>query len=140
VSVSFFVPGIPKPGGSKRAFIPKGWKRAIITEDCKGNKDWRASVAQVASEHIYAPFLKDLKVEFTFYMPRPKSHYNAKGFIKGSFLSTPHTKKPDLTKLIRASEDAMTGIVWHDDSQIIEFPRARKLYAMGKVGMEVTIE
>jgi Holliday junction resolvase RusA-like endonuclease len=29
------------------------------------------------------------------------------------------TVKPDLTKLLRAVEDALTGVVWRDDSQII---------------------
>jgi Holliday junction resolvase RusA-like endonuclease len=30
------------------------------------------------------------------------------------------TSRPDLLKHIRALEDALTGVVWRDDSQIIE--------------------
>ncbi|MDI9559696.1 MAG: RusA family crossover junction endodeoxyribonuclease, partial [Pseudomonadota bacterium] len=38
-----------------------------------------------------------------------------------------HTKKPDLDNLLKALKDAMTGIVWHDDAQIVSLS-ARKDY------------
>ena len=32
----------------------------------------------------------------------------------------PHpTTKPDATKLVRAVEDALTGVIWRDDSQVV---------------------
>jgi Holliday junction resolvase RusA-like endonuclease len=54
-----------------------------------------------------------------FRMPRPKAHYKASGEIKADAPWFPIVR-PDLTKLLRSTEDAMTGIVWHDDSQIVE--------------------
>jgi len=38
-----------------------------------------------------------------------------------------HTKRPDLSNLIKSIEDAFNGIIWKDDSQIIEI-HARKIF------------
>jgi Holliday junction resolvase RusA-like endonuclease len=45
----------------------------------------------------------------------------------------PKTKasKPDLTKLIRSTEDALTGIAWNDDASVVH-QVARKLYCDNK--------
>ena len=48
MTVSFLVPGIPQPGGSKRAFAfrrANGKLGVRVTDDAKGNKPWRAVVA-----------------------------------------------------------------------------------------------
>ena len=50
-------------------------------------------------------------------MPRPKSHFRANGLLKPT-APLYHTSKPDLTKLMRSTEDALTGICWTDDSSI----------------------
>jgi hypothetical protein len=53
------------------------------------------------------------------YLPRPKS-------LKRTI--TAHLKKPDLDKLTRAVKDALTLVVWQDDSQVVQMT-ARKAYA-----------
>ena len=71
-----------------------------------------------------------LVVEMMFYLSRPKSHYGTGRNHRKVKPSAPryHTKKPDLTKIIRSTEDALTGIVWRDDSQIVARDSG-KLYA-----------
>jgi Holliday junction resolvase RusA-like endonuclease len=49
-----------------------------------------------------------------------------------------HTTKPDTTKLLRATEDALRGIAWADDNQVCE-QHAFKLYGM-RPGVHVFIE
>lgn len=121
--ISFFVPGIAKPAGSKRAFYVAKLKRAVITDDCAKSKDWKGDVKHAAKAAMHdAPPLKgpvSLVVEFR--MQRPKSHY---GTGRNASLLKPgaaewHTSKPDATKLLRCIEDAMTGIVWDDDAQVV---------------------
>lgn len=52
----------------------------------------------------------------------------------------PHTKKPDVDKLMRALLDALTGIVWKDDSQVC-YAMVNKVYAWnGKPGAEIIID
>jgi Holliday junction resolvase RusA-like endonuclease len=56
-----------------------------------------------------------------FIMPRPKGHYRSgkhAGEVKDGAPPYPAVK-PDAGKLARGTEDALTGIVWRDDSQIV---------------------
>src|SRR5215471_20514238 len=122
-SISFFVPGIPAPGGSKRGIYNAKLGRTLIFENNpEKNRNWRASVALVASREMALMregvlFSGPVEMHVHFEIPRPKSHFDSKGRLKKS---APFwcIKKPDSLKLRRSTEDAMTGIVWHDDSQI----------------------
>jgi len=73
-------------------------------------------------------------------MPRPKQHHVAGNRENPLRKNAPawHTSKPDVTKMVRAVEDALKGIAWHDDSQVVQQVN-RKRYAMG-AGCSVTIE
>jgi Holliday junction resolvase RusA-like endonuclease len=57
-----------------------------------------------------------------FDMPRPKCHYRTGKRSAELKDNAPayHAGRPDATKLTRAVEDALTGIVWRDDSQVAE--------------------
>jgi Holliday junction resolvase RusA-like endonuclease len=117
---SFFVPGIPKPGGSKRAFVIPGTNRAIITDANPKAKDWKNSVSQVATDHGVTPLSGPLELSIDFIFPRPKGHYGTgknEDVVKAS-APKHHTVKPDATKLTRSTEDALTGIAWRDDAQV----------------------
>lgn len=109
----------PRPGGSKKAFSHGG--KAWVVDANKHTKTWREAVRVAAhSQYSGEPSDEPLKANYIFYFNRPKSHYRAG---KNSHLlkeNAPkyHTKKPDLTKLIRSTEDALTGIIWVDDAQV----------------------
>ena len=122
-SIEFFVPGIPQPGGSKKGFYNRKAGRVVIVEDCKRNKEWRAVVALAARRAYHGePLTGPVRLNIYFYMPRPKSHYGT-GKKSGELkLTAPyfHTNKPDRTKLQRSTEDAMTGIIWRDDTQVVD--------------------
>lgn len=118
--IRFVAFGQPKTAGSKRAFVTKSGK-AIVTEDCKASKDWRLVVADAARRAYRGPLLGGaLAVDFVFVLPRPRSHYGSgrnAGRLKGSAPSRPATR-PDVLKLARAAEDALSGVLWEDDSRI----------------------
>jgi Holliday junction resolvase RusA-like endonuclease len=110
--IQFTVLGVPQPQGSSKAFIPKGWTRAIITSANAKNKPWRQETASCAINAMIGRAFMDGAVELVvdFYFDRPKSQ--KKSLYK--------TTKPDVDKLIRSVSDAMTGIVFRDDSQIVQ--------------------
>lgn len=121
--VIFFVPGIPATGGSKRGFLHPKTKKIMIVDSCSRNKPWREHVAAVAYDHKPdIPITKPIAIHVDFILPRPKSHYGTGSNASIVKRSSPkyHTKKPDTTKLFRALEDALTGIIWRDDEQVIK--------------------
>jgi len=114
--ISFTVYGIASGMGSKKAFTPKGWKHPVITDSNRNLKSWQSLVAEAAGRAIEArPDWQILdggvRLTVAFYLPRPKSL--GKKIIA-------HTKAPDCSKLVRSTEDAMSGILFRDDAQVIE--------------------
>lgn len=139
----FFIPGIPQPGGSKKGFAiadknRPGKYRAILTEDNRKSKPWRQAVAWAAMEifRMGEPLDGPLEVEFKFYMPRPKSHFGKNGIRPALRFKRPIVK-PDVTKLIRSTEDALKGIAWCDDSLIVS--QSGKKFYSGRPGALITI-
>lgn len=118
----FTVLGEAKPAGSKRAFPLKTGKIVVTDTSGKAGKDWRRSVAEAASEVAPSELLRGpLSVQMIFYRPRPKGHYGTgknSGQVKQNAPDWP-TTRPDVLKLARAAEDACTGVLWADDSQIV---------------------
>lgn len=123
--VRITIPGIPAPGGSKRAFLHRHTGKIIVKDDAKRNAPWRAVAALEARRTMsragLLPTDDPLRVMVTFTLPRPRGHYGTgrkAGQLKASAPAFP-ISRPDATKLWRALEDALTGIVWVDDSRIV---------------------
>ena len=129
----FIVNGEPIPKGSTRSFaIARGTgdKRRYTgqTVNMASNSDklrpWESRVRDAASEAMKAaninPTIGPVAVTASFHFRRPASHYRSG---KNAHLLKPHapvfhTNKPDLDKLMRAVLDALTGVVYLDDSQV----------------------
>ena len=94
-------------------------------------KEWMERISWAARE-VYRgqPVEGPVAVEITDFRKRPDSQYGTgrnAGKLKEWAPRYPQTT-PDLGKTARLIEDAMTGVVYADDSQIIE-ERLVKLYA-----------
>lgn len=128
--LTLFVPGKPAPGGSKTAFPHAQTGRMIVMDACKRNKGWRRLI-QIEARKAFKgdPRTEPIYVSVYFTMSRPKGHFGT-GRNSDTIKDTApegHTVKPDATKLWRAAEDALTGIVWKDDAQIVS-QTVRKQY------------
>jgi len=121
--LEFFVPGIPRPAGSKRAFPirRKDGHLGVAVSDMSGEagKAWRTDIKAFAQEALGKQSLLDcpIALEITFVMPRPKHHYGKKGLKENAPYW--HTSKPDATKMLRCVEDSLKGVLWHDDAQVV---------------------
>lgn len=114
--VTFRVPGPAAPQGSKRAFRTRSGRIALVESSAKV-KPYRAVAALCAAEAWNGPPTTEVvAMEVTFRYVRPKSHYNARGQIKPGAPLIP--TRIDLDKLARSLNDALTGIVFVDDSQV----------------------
>lgn len=117
-AVTFTVYGVAAPAGSKTVARMKDG-RAFVRDASKRSAPWKRLVAQAAGEAMDgAPLLEGpLQLHVSVVVVRPKSHYGARG-LRPSAPAAP-TTRPDLTKYLRGIEDAMTGVVWRDDAQVI---------------------
>lgn len=132
--IEFFVPGIPATAGSKKAFYNKKAKRAMIVDASAKTKPWMAVVASFALDAMRkagkAKMLGPVMLGAEFLLPRPKGHYRTGKRAGELKLDAPlWCMRQDLDKLVRAIQDAMTEIVWHDDSQVVRFDKVQKVYA-----------
>lgn len=144
MKITFFAPGIPAPGGSKR-FVghSKTTGRAILIDAAgERNKNWRSIVAlcgRAEMKNTGAVFNGPLRVKFDFIMPRRKGDLNKYGDVKPS-APFYHTTKPDALKLARSTEDALTGIVWNDDAQTAMLEISKRYAEKGEpCGCQITI-
>lgn len=129
--------GTPAPQGSKRGFYNQRTARVQMVESSNKVKPWRQDVKTAALAAISAqptrwePYVDDVILEVTFYLPRPAGHYGTGRNAQQLKDSSPRrpSKKPDLDKLLRSSLDALGEAgVWRDDSQVVAI-LARKHYA-----------
>jgi Holliday junction resolvase RusA-like endonuclease len=126
----FTVLGRAQPAGSKRAFaIRKGGVltgKVAVTDAAKGSRSWKQEVRSAAFNAAEASGWKmkrgPLRLSVVFLFTRPASHFGSgknADTVKASAPNYPAVK-PDATKLVRAVEDALTGLIWLDDAQIID--------------------
>lgn len=125
--------GEPAPGGSKSAFPMASGRIRMVDAGGKRNKLWRSCCEAYARRQIGTtpPLDGPLSVSFEFVIRRPKSHFRSvkKTQVLRDDAPLHHTQAPDRTKLVRSTEDALTGICWVNDSQIVDGDRIRKRWA-----------
>ena len=112
--ILFEVLGRPQPQGSIQSFrLADG--RPVITSDNKDLKPWRQAAGWMAKHAMQGkhmlPRTEPVSIHVEFYLRPPKSLPKRIAY---------HLTKPDLDKMLRACLDAMTGIVFTDDSQVFK--------------------
>ncbi len=150
-SYRFIVFGTAQPAGSKQAFVPlhpqtkqpyrnkNGGIVVSVVDDNKRSKGWKRLVAKTAQEECGTPLLTGpLKVTLVFYRERPKSHCGAVGLNKVGRETPYPITKPDSGKLARGTIDAMTGIMYQDDAQIVDDITLKRYGSPARV--EITVE
>ena len=140
--IKFWIPGKPATKGSTRSFKDRGGNVRTVAASPKlamfeamiretSSKEW--------SKHHSGPSDKPFDLDVGYHVIRPKSHWK-RGDREG-FLKLDHplymTKKPDLSKVIRAVEDGMIKIVYVDDAQIRKIT-AIKMYSLTE-GVWITV-
>jgi Holliday junction resolvase RusA-like endonuclease len=136
--VRIVVYGTPAPQGSKR-FVGMHGGHATMVESSKKVKPWRQDVRAAAIEAWSGPFPipmapldGPLVVRMVFTIVRPRGHYRTGKNANQLRADAPARPcvTPDLSKLARSTEDALTEAgLWRDDSRVVEYSRLAKVYA-----------
>jgi Holliday junction resolvase RusA-like endonuclease len=127
----------PAPQGSKRGFVNPRTQRVQLVEMSPHVGNWREAVRSEALKALQAqpgwrPLDEPVHGFMVFTTVRPRSHYRTG---KNSHLLRPDApiqppSAPDLSKLLRSTEDALTAAgVWRDDARVVEYRRLAKVYA-----------
>jgi Holliday junction resolvase RusA-like endonuclease len=123
--IRFTVYGKAISQGSKQpfAYTNKATGRPVagMGDDPKELKNWRALVALTAGQYRPPQLLQGaIMLILTFIRSRPKKHFrtgkHSEELRADAPLWAPST--PDLSKLTRAIEDSLKGIIFRDDAQV----------------------
>lgn len=115
--------GHPAPQGSKK-FVGRARNgRGILVESSRRVKPWREDVkaAAIAARNGSPPLDGPLVASMVFTVPKPASAPKRRRVYP--------MRKPDLSKLVRSTEDALTdaGVI-ADDARIVEYVRIAKVF------------
>lgn len=116
--ITLEVVGRPTPQGSKQIFHGR-----LVEAQSANLKKWRKAIEDACQPYKGQNInLGPIRLEVDFYLARPKT-------VRPQDRPLPIVA-PDLDKLVRGVGDGIgqSGIIWGDDSQIVEI-LARKYYA-----------
>ena len=125
--------GTPAPQGSKRGFVNRhSGKVSMVESSSERVKTWRADVREAATrgveDGLWLLERGPVAVTIDFYLARPKGHYGTgrnAAILKSSAAKYP-AGKPDLDKLERATLDALTLVLFADDSQVVQLATRKR--------------
>lgn len=112
--VTIVVAGVPVPQGSKTLGQTKDGRAFMREANDKTLRPWRRAVRDAARAVMAerGPLLRPYRLSAEFVFPAVASAPDRWG----------HDVAPDLSKLVRAVEDALTDAkVWADDAAVVEY-------------------
>jgi crossover junction endodeoxyribonuclease RusA len=136
-SISFHVFGLPAPKGSTTRMPNGATLPAGTTASRMKFNQWRVDIKNAGVDAMKGEpaSIAPIRLMCEFQLPYPASSMR-----KYQMGWLPHTKKPDVDKLMRALLDALTGVVWRDDAQVC-YAMVNKVYAWnGKPGAEIIVD
>lgn len=140
--ISFTVLGDPKSQKRHRTYTkgkdgkPLEFARQV-DPSATDKSDFLAQIFQFAPDK---PLEGPLMLKVWFYFARPASHFGSgknAGKLKNS-APKHHAKKPDCDNCVKLVKDAMNGVFYRDDSQIVQL-FAFKSYADGTPRTDVVL-
>ena len=130
-SFNVFVPGDPIPQGSKIPGITNkyGKPRAFLY-DQQGDKlkYWRKLIAKLTTWQMPKVWEKEgaFMINCIFFIKRPMNHKNKYNEVTEKYRNIIYKKeKPDIDKLERAVFDALTGVAYGDDANVVSGFKAK---------------
>lgn len=137
--IVFEVEGRPVPQGSMTASYNRTLGVAHVHHvQGEALAQWRASIRIAAREAGATVSPLPIAISVVFGMPRPKAHMRWSGgrlIPKIDYWYARPGVAPDVDKLLRAVLDALTGVCYADDAQVVEV-YCSKVYAdVTKIGV-----
>lgn len=147
-AVRFEVLGLPGVKGSARAILRGG--RAISVPGSSDvtqqkAKAWERAVREEAAKAVGGvtapPFVGvPVVLAVTFRLPRPAGHWGKRG-LKPSAPPYPISQRTgDCDKIVRLTADALSGIIFDDDSRVVRLMAEKTWAAPGREGAVIYVK
>lgn len=125
----------PVPQLRPRVSSRGGYVRVYDPPKVKNFKRILRSLA--ANQYSRPPLIGPLSVSLTFYRPVQKSISKTERERRLTNRSKP-VVKPDTDNYIKSTLDALNGVLWEDDSQIVKLTAEKRYGEKGKIVITVT--
>jgi Holliday junction resolvase RusA-like endonuclease len=137
VIIQFVVPAVPIAQPRPRMSVVNGRIRVCSAYGLHGPvRAFKDTTALAAREAYDGPPLEGpISLIVVFVMPRVKTQM----FKKKAMPRMWHCKTPDTDNLLKSLKDALTGVVWRDDSQVC-ICEVQKLIASGEEAPHVEVK
>jgi crossover junction endodeoxyribonuclease RusA len=125
-SITFSVDGLPAPQGSK-----KRTRYGAMIESSKYVKPWRKDVETKAKSLIPEGWnmAVPMALSVVFRFSRPASHHSKSGLKSTAPEQCTSARHGDLDKLLRSTNDALSGVLFDDDRQVISIIATKRYCA-----------
>ncbi|MCL4440444.1 MAG: RusA family crossover junction endodeoxyribonuclease [Firmicutes bacterium] len=115
--IAFTVYGEPVAQGRPRASTFGGFVKMY---DPKKSRDFKDYVKLAASQYAPAKLIEGpVVLQLSIYRPIPKSFSKKKAALAEDGQLRP-TSKPDVDNYVKGIKDALKGVIWKDDSQVVD--------------------
>jgi len=138
-AIKFFVAGRPRTKNKRKAFVVRKKGKVVGARVVQPEEDKEKQRAFAAVAQDYAPptpWTCPVRLDLLFVMPIARSWPKKKrdAAVAGTLQ---HTSTPDTSRLTTFVEDALTGVMYLDDSLVVEL-HASKVFGH-KPGVHVTL-
>jgi len=129
-SITFAVHGLPAPQGSKRHM-----GNGVMVESSKKVKPWRQDTkyAALAAKPSDWDASGPMSLSVVFRFQRPAAHYLKNGLRPTAPYYVTSARNGDLDKLLRSTCDAITGILFDDDRQVVSINAIKRYCTQGEL-------
>lgn len=125
MAIAFRVEGRPVTQGSMTAVYNRKTQRASIRHvQSLPLMKWRTAIAKAAKAAGAYPSEFPISISIVFGMPRPKAHLHRDGTVIAGYEGELPMHR-DIDKLVRAVLDALTGVAYADDKQVVNLSAMR---------------
>lgn len=126
--LEFVIPIVPRPLQRPRFSVfrdRKSGRNIVNTRTPQRSKNDETAIGEFALLHVQTPITGLLAMSLLFVMKRPASHTT----VARSWPDRECSQiNPDLDNMTKLVLDGLNGILYRDDSQVVDL-RARKIYA-----------
>ena len=129
-AIKIVLAGVPEPYRERQRVFQAGKDGTPRTYSYKAGstRQYQQWLRQAAAEAMNGVPPLDCPVSMTLiaFMPIPKSSLRKAERALAERELLPHCRRPDLTGLLKAIEDALTQVVWTDDARVAEHHLAKR--------------